>query len=218
MLSLTEENYLKALLRLTTSDAGGGEAGTNELAAALEVKPATVSDMLKKLRDKSLVDYERYGKIRLTEAGRKQAMQIIRRHRLWETFLFEKLHFGWEEVHEVAEQLEHIQSPLLIERLDAFLEHPEFDPHGDPIPTKKGEFRVRHETLLSEITAGKQCRFVGVKDDSRAFLEHLQKLGLSLHDKVLVRAVQDYDGTMTLEIKGKKIGVSQKVAQNLYVS
>ncbi len=216
MLSLTEENYLKTLLQLTLMQEAK-EAGTNELAQALAVKPATVSDMLKKLKEKALVDYERYGKIRLTAAGKKQALQIVRRHRLWETFLFEKLNFGWEEVHEVAEQLEHIQSPLLIERLDAFLGFPQYDPHGDPIPTQKGELKALHKAVLADMPEGKECVISGVKDDSRAFLQHLKKLGLSLHDAIRVRAVQDYDGTMTIEVKGKKIAVSFKAAQNIYV-
>ena len=133
LLTYTEENYLKTLLKLTL-ESKRAEAGTNELATHLMVKPATVSDMLKKLKEKQLVDYEKYGKITLTDEGKKIGIEIIRRHRLWETFLYEKLEFTWDEVHEVAEQLEHIHSAKLVDKLDKFLNYPAFDPHGDPIP------------------------------------------------------------------------------------
>ena len=126
MLSQTEENYLKALFKLTYEN-NNNEAGTNELALTLEVKPATVNDMLKKLKDKEFVNYKKYGKITLSGKGKKIALEIIRKHRLWETFLYKKLEFTWDEVHEVAEQLEHIQSAKLVDKLDEFLDFPEFD-------------------------------------------------------------------------------------------
>lgn len=139
-LSYTEENYLKGLFKLTIELGDKEEAGTNEIAAHLGVKPASVNDMLKKLKDKKLIQYERYGKSSLTKEGKKRAIEIVRKHRLWETFLHEKLAFNWDEVHEVAEQLEHIQSKKLIDKLDQFLEYPSIDPHGDPIPNAKGEW------------------------------------------------------------------------------
>ena len=142
MLTYTEENYLKALLK-STFENGTNKAGTNELALLLVVKPATVNHMLKKLKEKELVDYEKYGKIKLTNKGKKIALYIIRKHRLWETFLYQKLEFSWEEVHEVAEQLEHIQSEKLVDKLDKFLDYPEFDPHGDPIHIIKTEIKAQ---------------------------------------------------------------------------
>ncbi len=169
MLSQTEENYLKALLKIAFSNVNT-EVGTNELATLLTVKPATVSDMLKKLKEKELVDYEKYGKITLTTEGRKNAIEVLRKHRLWETFLYEKFEFTWDEVHEVAEQLEHIQSAKLIDMLDKFLDYPEFDPHGDPIPNKKGEIKVHFKKTLSDVEVGNSCKMVAVKDNSSSFL------------------------------------------------
>jgi DtxR family Mn-dependent transcriptional regulator len=142
MLSFTEENYLKALWHLTMGNTLKDEAGTNELAAYLNVKPATSNDMLKKLKAKKLVDYKKYGKSSLTHKGKKLAIEIVRKHRLWETFLYEKLDFTWDEVHEVAEQLEHIKSQKLVDKLDKFLNYPALDPHGDVIPNAKGDMKV----------------------------------------------------------------------------
>src|SRR5215218_3993071 len=159
MLSSTEENYLKALLHLTLiSDKE--EAGTNEIAAYLGVKPATANDMFKRLKEKKLIRYEKYGKVSLVEKGRMLATDVLRKHRLWETFLYEKLEFTWDEVHEVAEQLEHIQSDKLIEKLDKFLNYPQFDPHGDVIPNAKGEMRTSFRKTLAEIEPGKTCKMV----------------------------------------------------------
>jgi DtxR family Mn-dependent transcriptional regulator len=140
VLSYTEENYLKGIFKLTIELDDKAEAGTNEIANHLGIKPASANDMLKKLKDKKLIQYERYGKSSLTKEGKKLAVEIVRKHRLWESFLFEKLAFNWDEVHEVAEQLEHIQSKKLIDKLDQFLNYPSTDPHGDPIPNEKGEW------------------------------------------------------------------------------
>lgn len=140
VLSYTEENYLKGIFKLTIEMADKTEAGTNEIASHLGIKPASANDMLKKLKEKKLIKYERYGKSSLTKEGKKLAIEIVRKHRLWESFLFEKLAFNWDEVHEVAEQLEHIQSKKLIDKLDQFLNYPSTDPHGDPIPNAKGEW------------------------------------------------------------------------------
>ena len=153
MLSFTEENYLKALLKITI-DNNVVEVGTNELALHLNVKAATVTDMLRRLKEKKLINYQKYGKIGLNDNGRKIALEILRKHRLWETFLYQKLDFNWDEVHEIAEQLEHIKSAKLINKLDAFLDFPQFDPHGDPIPTEHGELKVTYEKTLSEVAVG----------------------------------------------------------------
>ena len=217
MLSHTEENYLKALFHLTSEITGKSEAGTNELATTLNVKPATANDMLKKLKEKKLISYEKYGKISLTATGKKQAIQIIRKHRLWETFLYEKLEFTWDEVHEVAEQLEHIQSSKLIEKLEKFLNYPEVDPHGDSIPNANGEMKTRARKTLTQVPVGKTCKLVTVKDGSASFLQYVMKVGLGLSSKIKVVSRQDFDGTMEIKVDGRKSSVSQKFADNLYV-
>lgn len=216
MLSYTEENYLKALLKLTM-ERENEEAGTNELAAHLEVKPATVSDMLKKLKEKELVDYEKYGKITLTDGGKRIGIDIIRRHRLWETFLYEKLEFTWDEVHEVAEQLEHIQSAKLVDKLDKFLNYPKYDPHGDPIPNMNGELKLGTKKTLSEIEAGESCKMVAVRDNSSTFLQYVVQIGLGLQQMIKVISIQEFDASMIIEVDGKQSSVSQKFAENVFV-
>lgn len=217
MLSQTEENYLKALFHLTAETADKNEVGTNGLAAALNVKPATVNDMLKKLKEKKLLTYEKYGKISLTTAGKKQAIQVVRKHRLWETFLYEKLDFSWDEVHEVAEQLEHIDSPKLIEQLEKFLGYPEFDPHGDAIPNANGELKPQTRKTLSAIPVGKKCKLVAVKDSSASFLQYVVKVGLGLSSTIMVISRQEFDGTMEIEVNGQRSIVSQKFGENIFV-
>ncbi len=215
-LSYTEENYLKAIFRIG-SDHDSDDAGTNELAAYLSVKPASVNEMLKKLKDKKLVHYEKYGKITLTKSGRENAIDIIRKHRLWETFLYEKLEFSWDEVHEVAEELEHIQSKKLIDKLDKFLDYPVFDPHGDPIPNEKGIFKKQSKKMLSEIEVGKSCKMVAVKDNSGSFLQYVVSLGLGINNKIKVISREKFDGQTSLEINGKVKIVSQKFTDNIFV-
>jgi DtxR family transcriptional regulator, Mn-dependent transcriptional regulator len=215
-LSYTEENYVKSLVKFVI-DRGEDVVGTNELAMSLSVKPATVNDMIKKLKEKGLVDSERYGKITLTEEGRKRGMEIIRKHRLWETFLYEKLEFSWDEVHEVAEQLEHIQSSKLIDKLDQYLNHPEFDPHGDPIPNKKGELKIQFKKTLMDVAVGTYCKMVAVKDNSSSFLQYVVKVGLGLNNEILVVSRQEYDDMMVIEVNGKKSTVSKKFAENVFV-
>ena len=218
MLSNTEENYLKALLRIVF-ESENNEAGTNELAHHLDVKPASANDMLKKLKDKQLIDYEKYGKINLTKSGKDIAIQILRKHRLWESFLYEKLEFKWDEVHEVAEQLEHIQSTKLIERLDKYLGYPKFDPHGDPIPNSKGELPKLESFMLSEIEVGKICTVIGVKDTSSSFLQYLLQLSISIGTQIKVVDKVAFDGSFLLQIgKNSKISVSAKFTESLLVN
>ncbi|MBK7762083.1 MAG: metal-dependent transcriptional regulator [Bacteroidetes bacterium] len=216
MLSNTEENYLKTLLKLIFEDEHE-TAGTNKIAELLMVKPATVSDMLKKLKAKELVEYEKYGKINLTETGRKKALEIVRKHRLWETFLYEKLEFTWDEVHEVAEQLEHIQSTKLIDKLDKYLNFPQFDPHGDPIPNPQGEFTVQETKKLSSIEVGRGCKMVAVKDNSSTFLQYVVKVGLGINQQIRIVSKQEFDDLIEIEVNGMKSMVSQKFAENIYV-
>jgi DtxR family transcriptional regulator, Mn-dependent transcriptional regulator len=217
MLSFTEENYLKALMQITLGIKEKNSVGTNELANHLAVKPATVNDMLKKLKDKKLVDYKKYGKITLTSSGKSLAIETIRRHRLWETFLFEKLEFNWDEVHEVAEQLEHIQSNKLIDKLDKYLNYPQFDPHGDIIPDAEGNFRIQFKYTIAEVPVGKKCKMVAVKDNSKSFLQYVEKLNLKINSLIKIIAIEDYDGLIDIEVDKKKFSVSKQFAENIYV-
>lgn len=215
MLTTTEENYIKALLRISVE--GDGEAGTNQLAARLEVRPATVTDMVKKLSEKNLVDYKRYGKIKLTEKGRTKATEIVRKHRLWETFLYEKLEFSWDEVHDVAEQLEHIQSDKLIEQLDKFLGYPEFDPHGDSIPKANEEFVQEDRKSLADSKVGIAYAVIAVKDNSQEFLQYASRLGLTINSELTVIEHFTFDNSLAISIQGDTINVSKKVAENIYI-
>lgn len=217
MLSFTEENYLKALLKLTVDNVDKSDAGTNELAGFLRVKPATATDMLKKLKEKKLVDYEKYGKISLTPLGKGEAIEIVRRHRLWETFLHDKLEFSWDEVHDIAEQLEHIRSPKLIDKLDQFLDYPEFDPHGDAIPNANGEMPLPFTKTLSEAIPETVCTIIAVRDNSPAFLQYVTKLGLKINTEIKVLDRQEFDQSMELEVKDQRITVSKKFADNIFI-
>jgi len=218
MLTITEENYLKALLHLSSSEKDYVGVGINQLADRLNVRPATVNNMVKKLRDKELVEYERYGKINLTEQGKDLGVQIIRKHRLWETFLFTKLDFSWDEVHEVAEQLEHIQSEKLIEKLDKFLDYPRFDPHGDEIPSKNGSFQIKAKKTLAYCPPGTFCEVISVKDNDTDFLQHVDSLGIGINSKVEVVSRFSFDGTLSLKVNNGNVSVSRKVAENIYIS
>ena len=217
MLSYTEENYLKALLHLTVEQGTKKEAGTNELAAHLLVKPATTNDMLKKLNEKKLVDYKKYGKSSLTVEGKKRAIEVVRKHRLWETFLFQKLEFTWDEVHAVAEQLEHIQSQKLVDKLDKFLNFPAVDPHGDVIPNAKGIMKLSVKKTLEEEVTGHACTMIGVKNNTASFLQYVDKVGLSIHNPVKIISRQEYDDSIEIEVKGKRSNVSRKFAENIII-
>lgn len=217
MLSYTEENYLKVLFQLTYELGAKGDAGTNEIAVHLGIKPASVNDMLKKLKDKKLIAYEKYGKSSLTKEGKKLALGIIRKHRLWETFLCEKLGFSWDEVHEVAEQLEHIQSKKLIDKLDEFLSYPMADPHGDPIPNAKGEILIKERKSLFAEEVGHTCTMVGVKDNSSSFLLYANSLGLAMHQRIKIIDRQAYDGLLEIEVKGLRNRISPKFAEQIIV-
>ncbi len=216
MLSFTEENYLKALVELTVFDPLQDEVGVNRLAEYLSVKPATVSDMVKKLKVKELVNYQRYGKVSLTNTGRHEGMMVIRRHRLWETFLHTKLDFSWDEVHELAEELEHIHSKKLINRLDEFLEYPKFDPHGDAIPDRDGNILIPFRKKLADVAVGKTWAIIAVKD-SQEFLQYMDRIGLAIGDVVEVVSKDDYDGLMTVKFRDQEVILSPKVAERIYV-
>ena len=217
MLSFTEENYLKSLVQLTILEEDSKEVGVNKLATELKVRPATVSDMVKKLKIKGFVNYQKYGKISLTETGRKEGMLVIRRHRLWETFLHDKLDFSWDEVHQIAEELEHVHSSKLINGLDKLLDFPSFDPHGDAIPNSKGEIVIPYRRTMSEVLLGKKCRIVAVKQDSADFLQFVDKIGLKIQDEITVISKEKFDSLTTIEHLNTEIIVSPKFTDNIFV-
>ena len=211
-----EEDYLKALFYLTV-ELDTNEAGTNQLAEHLEVTPASVSNMLKKLRGKELVSYEKYGKLQLTNKGREIATLMVRKHRLWETFLQGHLNFTWDEVHEVAEQLEHVKSEKLIAELDKFLGHPARDPHGAVIPLASGEYLRPVRTKLSSVEPGTNVRIVSVKDSSSEFLQYLSRIGLQLGSEFRVIERLEFDDSMMINIDATSRMVSRKFADRVFV-
>ena len=217
MQSFTEENYLKTIYYLAARQAG--EVSTNALAEMTATKAASVTDMLRKLADKQLIHYKKYQGVRLTEEGERLALQVIRRHRLWEVFLVEKLGFGWDAVHEIAEELEHVRSAELVARLDTYLGCPQFDPHGDPIPTPTGDMPTTGYRKLSEATAGENVRLMAVLEHSTEFLQHLDHSHLALGSVVAVSEINAFDKSVLVAIEGgRTVFVSYEVAKNLLVN
>lgn len=217
LLSFTEENYLK-IIYLLTERHNGNEVSTNQLAEHTQTKAASVSDMLRKLAEKNYINYRKYQGVTLTEAGEQIALGVIRKHRLWEVFLVEKLGFGWDEIHDIAEQLEHIDSKELTKRLDDFLENPKFDPHGDPIPDAKGKMPSVSYQKLSEIPLNQSVVMMGVSVHSPAFLQHLDKQQITLGCNLRVLEISDFDKSYSILLDGKTtIFVSNDVARNLLV-
>lgn len=213
-MTLSEENYLKTIFH---SSENNSEVSTNAIAEAMNTKASSVTDMLKKLSEKELLNYKPYRGVSLTPKGRKLALSIIRKHRLWEVFLVEKLNFSWDEVHDIAEELEHIKSDKLINRLDAFLNFPETDPHGDPIPSRDGELEPIKKSVLSELQNNETAICVGVKNTDKDFLLYLNKLSLALGDEIKVISKEKFDQSMVIEIHKKKVSLSASVCRNIYV-
>ncbi len=211
----SEENYLKAVYHLEGSPKGN--VNTNAIADLMQTKPSSVTDMVKKLSEKGLLHYKKYQGVSLTASGTKKALSIIRKHRLWETFLVEKLNFSWDEVHEVAEQLEHIKSEKLIDQLDQFLEFPKMDPHGDPIPDKNGELAVQHSKLLSILPIHSISVCVGVRDTSVSFLNYLDKNKIALGDRIEILGRESFDESLHVQIGDRKLHLSNRIASNLYM-
>jgi DtxR family Mn-dependent transcriptional regulator len=216
MLSKNEEDYLKALFYLQTEQEAG-EISSRALADHLDISAASVSGMLKKLKAKGLVTYERYGKLKLSKEGYEIAVYLIRKHRLWETFLHRHMNFTWDEVHEVAEQLEHIHSKKLIDELDRFLDHPTQDPHGDPIPDAKGKIALIETVSLSRLEVGERCRLVSVSDGSVAFLKYVSQIGLALSSEIEVLDHREFDGSLLIRFNDKEESVSKTFAENVSV-
>lgn len=211
----TVENYLKTIYNINTS---GKEASTNEIASKVDAKAASVTDMIKKLSDEGLVNYEKYKGVSLTTKGSEIALNIIRKHRLWEVFLVEKMNFDWSEVHDIAEQLEHIKSVELTSRLDKFLGYPKVDPHGDPIPDENGALRVEnHSVSIIDLEEGNQGVIVGVKDSSSDFLNFLAEQNLTLGREFKVLKCYGFDSSMLIETKDGKFQLSEHSSKNIFV-
>jgi DtxR family Mn-dependent transcriptional regulator len=216
MVSFTEENYLKIIYKLSAET--DSEISTNAVAELTQTKAASVTDMLRKLSEKQLVSYQKYQGVRLTEKGEEVALKVIRKHRLWEVFLVNKLGFNWDEVHEIAEELEHINSEELVQRLDEFLDCPQFDPHGDPIPDKNGKMPEFGYKNLSGISINQQVVMMGVAQHSTSFLQYLAKIGLNLGVNITVLEINDFDKSMTINNGGNSnCFISHEVAKNILV-
>ena len=215
-ISPSEEDYLKAIYHKTTADAP--VVSTTLLAEEMGAKPSSVTDMVQRLSEKSLVIYQKYKGVKLSDTGNTKALSIIRKHRLWEVFLVNKLHFSWDQVHDIAEQLEHIQSEALTDRLASFLGHPKTDPHGDPIPTKEGNIQSQKKTLLNQAPLHTPCVCVGVEDSSAPFLQFLDKFNIGLGAAIEVKEKEVFDGSLLVSIAGKEQRISKQIAQNLYIN
>ena len=220
MLSLTEEDYLKAIYQLSESHGENEGISTNEIAKKINISAASVSDMIKKLSQKKMVNHMKYKGVTLTEQGKQIAINLVRKHRLWETFLVRKLHFTWDEVHDIAEQLEHIQSPTLIQRLDEFLEFPAYDPHGDPIPNEKGEIVKRKKISLQEAPLNQPLKVLAVEEGDPLFLKHLNKLKINIGTHITILDKVEYDESLEIQIEkaSTPMMISHKVAQYIFVA
>ncbi len=216
MLTLSEENYLKCIYHLSSKS--NSTINTNSIADSLETKAASVTDMVQKLANKGLASYYKYKGVRLTEKGNKEALKVVRKHRLWEVFLVKELNFNWDQVHDIAEQLEHIKSSALIEKLDKFLGFPKFDPHGDPIPDANGVVAPVPSTTLSILKPGDSCQVICAKDSSSDLLLFLDKVNISLGSKLEVIDYFEFDGSYSVKIdNGSTVTLSIKVAENIFI-
>ena len=215
MNTLAEENYLKAIFKLAGNNAS---VSTNQIAASMQTKASSVTDMLRKLSDKELINYTRYQGVSLTAPGEKVALNIIRKHRLWEYFLVDKLHFKWDEVHEMAEEMEHISSNELIDRLEKFMNFPKHDPHGDPIPDCNGHFKISDLKPISAMSVGTEGIISGVREHSAIFLQYLEKNKLTIGQTIIVKEIIPYDNTVLLHMEDKDLQISREVANNVLVA
>tara|TARA_B100001996_G_scaffold312890_1_gene255142 strand:- start:499 stop:1161 length:663 start_codon:yes stop_codon:yes gene_type:complete len=217
MLTTSEENYLKTIYNL--SDSGKNQVSTNSISKFLKTKPSSVTDMIKKLSAKKLLYHKRYKGTNISSNGKKLAVQIIRKHRLWEVFLYEKLKFKWDEVHKIAEELEHITNDKLIEKLDKYLKYPKVDPHGDPIPNKNGEIDIKPKIKLSKLSIKEKCIVSNVNDEDDNLLEYLNKIKIHIGSKIKVFDVIDFDKSLEIEIDStNKVFISNTVAENILVT
>ena len=215
MVSHTEENYLKAIYKIAEKDKK--PAGTNAIAREMSTSAASVTDMLKRLSEKGLINYQKYKGVSLSPKGSRLATNLIRKHRLWESFLVEKLGFTWDKIHDIAEQMEHIKSEELVQRLDEFLDFPKFDPHGDPIPNAEGKFTLRVQILLSLLRKDDKAVVIGVKEHDNDFLRYLNSKNIELGTELLIIEKNDYDKSMTVIIDHKELVLTEKVTKQIFV-
>lgn len=212
--TVSEENYLKAIFHLQQLNS---KVSTNRLAEQLDTRPASVTDMMKKLQAKKLLHYKPYYGFSLSAEGKKVALMVIRRHRLWEYFLAEKLKFGWDEVHSIAEELEHVRHKKLVDRLDEFLGQPAFDPHGDPIPDAKGRIRPVKQTPLTELPPLQPAEVCRVTNQSSALLELLEHKNIRIGTRVEVKKYFPFDHSFEIKTKTGLVQISEQLAQNIFV-
>ena len=211
----SEENYIKSIFHLQQET---GLVNTNSLAAEMQTRPASVTDMLKKLKSKKLLQYEKYKGFKLNEAGKKAALNVVRKHRLWEFFLVEKLNFDWDKVHSIAEEMEHISSEELVQRLDNFLGNPSFDPHGDPIPDKNGKIQVIKQQSLSEISFKKNVTVSSVSNQTAQMLDMLKHYNIAIGTELMVLKKFEFDGSLEIKVsKQNACIISEQVAKNIFV-
>ena len=215
MITRSEENYLKTIFSVFMQTQNN--VSTNEIANLLDTSPASVTEMIKKLQEKNLVIYEKYNGVRLSNEGETKAITIIRKHRLWETFLVRKLDFSWSEVHDIAEQLEHIKSEKLIDKLDQLLNYPKFDPHGDPIPSKNGVFNYQERISIFEMDLNEEGIIMGVSLDNKDFLDYLTKLKISIGTRIKVIEIIKFDQSMKIEFDSKTEHISKEIAENILI-
>lgn len=215
-MTFSEENYLKAVYHLEKQFEKG--VSTNALSEEMNTKASSATDMVKRLAEKDCLSYRPYQGVTLTEHGRGHALNIIRKHRLWEYFLVKKLKFNWDEVHEMAEQLEHIQSDKLTNKLEEFLGYPKVDPHGDLIPNREGNLPPSKKILLAKCKPDNKGVLVGVRDSSKAFLQYLDKRQIALGDAVEIMDKEEFDDSMLVKINGESRNISKKIAVNIYVT
>ena len=215
MITRSEENYLKAIFSVHMQTKKN--VSTNDIANLLDTSPASVTEMIKKLQEKKLVIYKKYNGVRLSSKGEDNAIKTIRKHRLWETFLVNKLDFSWSEVHDVAEQLEHIKSNKLTDKLDHFLNYPKFDPHGDPIPTKNGVFNFQERISIFEMDINEEGIIMGVSLDNKDFLDHLTKLKISIGTRVRVLEQIKFDHSMKIKYDSRTEHISKEIAENILI-
>ena len=211
--SVSEENYLKAIYHLQET---GGKVTTNALAEKLQTKAASVTDMMKKLDGKKLLHYKPYYGFSLSAEGKRIALSVIRRHRLWEYFLADRLQFDWKEVHSIAEELEHVSSKKLIDKLDEYLGFPETDPHGDPIPDSKGKIRQSHTVALHQLPLNQPAEILQVTNQSDEILEHLKEKRLGIGARVEVKKVFAFDQSLEVKTKNGMVTITQQLAKSLF--
>lgn len=217
ILSMTrvEEDYIKNIYYL--EEEKEGMVTTNSIAKTMKIKASSASDMIQRLMTKGMVNYKKYQGVTLTIKGKQQALNLIKKHRLWETFLSVKLNFSWEEVHDLAEQLEHIQSEELTNKLNDFLDYPMFDPHGEPIPGNYKGIKTKKQWKLSKVNVAQEYIIESIKKPDKTFLEYLNKINLKIGSVIFVRNIETYNNSMEIELENKNYFLTKEVTENIYV-